>query len=86
MAKCYGFRADGSELKTQWETILYFLQTSGETITSWKAIKEFGFTRFAAIVYYIKKRAGVELRRRDRRITTRYGGKVNITEYWYAED
>ena len=26
----YGYRVDGSELKTQWETILYYLQTTPE--------------------------------------------------------
>ena len=79
----YGYRADGSELKTQWETILYHLQSTGAKITSWQAIKEFGFTRLSGIVKQIEYRTGIVLKRRDVQITTRYGGKTNITEYWY---
>lgn len=81
----YGFRADGSELKTQWETILYHLQTTGERITSWQAIKDFGFTRLAAIVKDIEYNRGIRLPRRDITVTTKYGGKTNVTEYWYEE-
>ena len=82
----YGFRADGSELKTQWETILYFLQTEKTSITSWYAIKEFGFTRLAAIVKAIEKRTGIVLRRRAVKVATRYGGTTRIEEYWYEAD
>ena len=82
----YGKRADGSELKTQWETILYFLQTNpGRTITSWKAIKEFGFTRLSAIVKQIEYNAGIILARHDIIVTNRYGGKTRVTEYWYEK-
>lgn len=82
----YGFRADGSELKTQWETVLYYLQTTGETITSWKAIKEFGFTRLSGIVKVIEYRTGIALKRRDIPVNTRYGGKTWVTEYWYESE
>ena len=82
----YGFKADGTELKTQWETILYYLQSTGETITSWKAIKEWGFTRLSAIVKSIEKHTGIVLKRQDVKITTRYGGTTWVTEYWYGED
>jgi len=83
----YGFRADGSVLKTQWETILYFLQTNkGETISSWRAIKEFGFTRLSGIVKTIEYRTGIVLRRKDVRVETRYGGITYVTEYWYADE
>ena len=81
----YGYMADGTPLKSQWQTILYHLQTTRETITSWQAIKEFGFTRLSGIVKQIEYRTGVELKRRDVKVTTRYGGTVYITEYWYAE-
>lgn len=82
----YGFRADGSELKTQWETILYYLQSEkGATITSWQAIKEFGFTRLSGIVKLIEYRTGIVLKRRGIKVTTRYGGTTRVTEYWYAE-
>lgn len=87
MAKCYGFRADGSELKTQWETILYYLQTErGAKISSWQAIKEFGFTRLSGIVKQIEYRTGIVLKRQSVKVTTRYGATTNITEYWYAND
>ena len=79
----YGFRADGSELKTQWETILYYLQsTPGAKITSWEAIKDFGFTRLSGIVKQIEYRTGIVLKRRDVKITTRYGATCYVTEYW----
>lgn len=83
MAK-YGFRADGSELKTQWETILYFLQSNpGAKISSWMAIKDFGFTRLSGIVKQIEYRTGIVLKRQDVRVKTRYGAIVYVTEYWY---
>lgn len=84
MAK-YGYRADGSELHTQWETILYYLQTTREKISSWKAIKDFGFTRLSGIVKLIEYRTGIVLKRRDVKVTTRYGGTTYITEYWYED-
>lgn len=85
--KSYGFRADGSELKTQWETVLYYLQnTEGARITSWQAIKDFGFTRLSDIVLKIKKNAGIVLARRDVSVVTRYGGKAYITEYWLPKE
>ncbi len=80
----YGHRADGSELKSQWETILYYLQEKeGRRITSWKAIQEFGFTRLSAIVWSIEDRTGIVLKRRKVSIRTRYGATVYVTEYWY---
>ena len=83
----YGYRVDGSELKTQWETILYYLQTTPDArITSWKAIQEFGFTRLSAIVFMIEKHTGIVLKRRDIQVKTRYGGKVYVTEYWYEDE
>lgn len=80
----YGYRADGNELKTQWETVLYMLQENpGETITAWKAIKDFGFTRLSGIVKVIEYRTGIVLKRRDVKVKTRYGGTTYVTEYWY---
>ena len=80
----YGFRADGTELRSQWETILYYLQTEpGRTITSWQAIRDFGFTRLAAVVKEIEKNTGIRLSRQDIQIETRYGATTWITEYWY---
>ena len=83
MAKNYGTRADGSILTTQWETILYYLQTTRKRITSWEAIKEFGFTRLAAIVKEIEYHTGIVLKRESIPFTTRFGASTNITEYWY---
>lgn len=82
----YGYRADGSELRSQWETILYYLQSTGRTITSWDAIKEFGFTRLSAIVKQIEKNTGIMLKRQDICVETRYGGHTWVTEYWLEED
>lgn len=82
----YGFRADGSELKTQWETILYHLQTTGQRITSWQAIRDFGFTRLSGIVKKIEYRTGIVLKRRDINVSTRYGGMARVTEYWYEDE
>lgn len=87
MAKCYGFRADGTELKTQWETILYHLQTHpGTTIRAWEAIKNFGFTRLSGIVKTIEYRTGIVLKRRDIKVHTFYGGITYVTEYWYEDE
>lgn len=81
----YGYKADGTPLKTQWQTILYHLQSNpGTTITSWQAIKDFGFTRLSGIVKTIEYRTGVRLCRKDRDVETRYGGKSQVTEYWYG--
>lgn len=86
MAKSYGFRKDGSELKTQWETILYYLQEQpGRSVTAWEVWREFGFTRLSGIVKQIEYRTGIWLCRKDVQVTTRYGAKVLVTEYWYAE-
>ena len=82
----YGYRADGTPLKSQWETILYYLKTTGEHITSWQAIKDFGFTRLAAIVKDIEYFRGIRLERKDITVETRYGGHTNVTEYWYPKN
>lgn len=83
----YGYRLDGSPIKTQWELILFHLQTNpGTTITSWEAIKEFGFTRLSAIVKEIEYHTKIVLKRRDIKIKTRYGGSVWVTEYWYGDE
>lgn len=82
----YGYTADGTALKTQWEMILYHLQSNpGMPIRAWEAIKEFGFTRLSGIVKQIEYRTGIVLKRRDVKVRTRYGGTVWVTEYWYEE-
>lgn len=85
--KKYGVKADGTPLETQWETILYYLQTHPkERITQWWAIREFGFTRLSAIVKQIEYRKNIILRRRRLERTTRYGAKTFVTEYWLGDD
>lgn len=82
----YGKRADGSELKTQWETILYYLQSNpGKTISQWEATKEFGFTDLAGIVKKIHYRTGIFLNRKEVQVKTRYGGTTYITQYWFEK-
>lgn len=79
----YGFKKDGTPLTTQWQTVLYYLQDTRNKITSWQAIKDFGFTRLSGIVKQIEYRTGIVLKRRDIPVRTRYGATVYITEYWY---
>lgn len=79
----YGHTADGTPLETQWETILYYLQTTRKRLTQWQATQEFGFTRLAAIVKEIEYHKGIILKRRSIEVVTRYGGTTHITEYWY---
>lgn len=83
MRNNYGHRADGTPLENQYETILYFLQTTGQRITQGKATDEFGFTRLSAIVKEIEYRKGIVLKRRTIKVGTRYGGTTHVTEYWY---
>lgn len=78
----YGFRADGSELLTQWDTILYHLYTTGERITQWQASRDFGFTDLAGIVKRLEEHHGITLHRRRIEVTTRYGATTFINEYW----
>lgn len=84
--KKYGTKADGTPLKTQWETILYYLKTQKNSITQREAIKEFGYTRLSAIVKLIEYRTNIVLERKKRVVTTRYGGTTWVTEYWLGED
>lgn len=83
----YGYKADGTELKTQWETILYYLQTNpGKRIRAWEAIRNFGFTRLSGIVKKIEYATGIVLKREDVKVQTRYGGTTWVTEYWYEDE
>lgn len=83
----YGYKADGTALKSQWQTILYHLQTNpGTPIRAWEAIKDFGFTRLSGIVKQIEYRTGIVLKRRDVKVKTRYGGTTWVTEYWYEDE
>ena len=79
----YGFTKDGKELKTQWETILYYVREEGKRITQWQAIEQFGFTDLAGIVKKIEYRTGIVLRRRKFLVGTRYGATTFVTQYWY---
>ena len=82
----YGFTKEGKELKTQWETILYYVREEGKRITQWQAIEQFGFTDLAGIVKKIEYRTGIVLRRRKFSVGTRYGATTFVTQYWYEEN
>lgn len=84
MKTTYGKTGEGIELKTQWETIAYYLkEDTTRTITSGVAWNEFGFSRLSDIIYKIQKHMGVAIPRRTIEVTNRYGGKCNVTEYWW---
>ena len=83
----YGKTADGKILKTQYDTILYYLMSNpGMRISSWVAIKEFGFTRLAAIVKSIEYKTGIKLKREMQKTINRYGAPVEFMEYWYEDN
>ena len=64
--------------KTQKEVVLWHLQNHG-TITSWEAIKEYGITRLAARVFYLKE-DGHDIETETKQVENRFG-KTNITIY-----
>lgn len=64
--------------KTQKEVVLWHLQNYGK-ITSWEAIKEYGITRLAALVFYLKE-DGHDIETERKQVENRFG-KTNITIY-----
>lgn len=73
-------------MTAQWQVILYYLsEHPDEKITSWWAIREFGFTRLSGVVKQIEERTGIVLARRRQEVITRYGAKTFVTEYWLGE-
>ena len=69
--------------KTQKEVVLWHLQNNG-TITSWEAIKEYGITRLAARVFYLKE-DGHDIETETKQVETKFG-KTNITIYKLPTD
>lgn len=84
MRNDYGINPEtGKPFRAQWEVIYQYLREKpGRTITQGDAWVEFGFSRLSAIVYAIRKRLGVTLRRRSIEVPTRYNGRVTVTEYY----
>lgn len=79
----YGKRKDGSIIRTQRECVLYYLQEKpGRVITSWLAIKEFGFTRLSAIVFDIEHKEGIRLSRHTATSKNRYGASISYSVYY----
>lgn len=73
----------GKPFKAQWEVIYEYLREKpGRTITQGEATQDFGFTRLAAIIKDIEYRVGVTPARRKIVVPTRYGGKVEVSQYW----
>tara|TARA_R110000851_G_scaffold296023_2_gene451066 strand:- start:15326 stop:15610 length:285 start_codon:yes stop_codon:yes gene_type:complete len=72
-----------SEVKTQASAVLWHLGTFG-SITSYEAIKEYGATRLAAIIFNHRKNGyyidSVPLKKK-----TRFGRIVIIAKYVYEE-
>lgn len=82
----YGKSAEGEKLTTQWEFVLDWLKRKpGRAITSKEAIDKWGFTRLSAIVKQIEYHTHIVLKREDVQVKTRYGSRVWVTRYWYAE-
>ena len=73
----------GKPFRAQWEVIYEYLREKpGRTITQGEATQDFGFTRLAAIIKDIEYRVGVTAARRKIVVPTRYGGKVEVSQYW----
>ena len=72
-----------SEVKTQASAVLWHLGTFG-SITSYEAIKEYGATRLAAIIFNHRKNGyyidSVPLKKK-----TRFGRSVTIAKYVYIK-
>ena len=65
--------------KTQKERVLQYIQDMG-SITSWEAIKVFGITRLADVVFRLKK-VGYSFSTETVTKTNRYGDKVSFAKY-----
>lgn len=76
----YGVTKNGRVLTAQWMVIEEHLKEYG-SITSWQAIKDYGFTRLSHLIYVLRRR-GMEIKRRDVAQKNRYGVTVNFGEYY----
>jgi hypothetical protein len=72
------------EVKTQTDAIIWHLQNYGK-ITSWEAIKEYGCTRLASVIFNLKER-GLTIRSVELKVTNKFGRNVNVAEYHLEEN
>lgn len=71
------------EKTTQEKEVLDYLRKIG-SITSWKAIVEFGATRLSAIIYNLRKK-GYNIETNDLIVKNRYGNATVIAKYVLKE-
>tara|TARA_R110000824_G_scaffold286376_1_gene474527 strand:- start:432 stop:710 length:279 start_codon:yes stop_codon:yes gene_type:complete len=69
------------QVKTQSDAILWHLKTYGN-ITSYEAIKEYGATRLASIIFNHRKN-GYKIDSNSLEVKTRFGRTTNIAKYLY---
>ena len=69
------------EIKTQTDAIKWHLKNYGH-ITSLEAIREYGATRLASIIFNLKKN-GYTIHREDLQFTTRFNKKTTVAKYLY---
>ena len=72
-----------SEVKTGADAILWHLKTHGN-ITSYEAIREYGVTRLAAIIFNHRK-SGYEIDSMPLIKKTRFGRNTTIAQYNYVD-
>tara|TARA_R110002050_G_scaffold105546_1_gene215287 strand:+ start:1674 stop:1952 length:279 start_codon:yes stop_codon:yes gene_type:complete len=71
------------EIKTQTDAIKWHLKNYG-SITSLQAIKEYGATRLASIIFNLKQ-DGYNIHSTDLEFTTRFGRRTTISKYLYMK-
>ena len=69
------------QIKTGKDAIKWHLKNYGH-ITSLEAIREYGVTRLASIIYYLKEE-GYNIHSEDAKKTTRFGRTTTIAKYLY---
>ena len=69
------------QVKTQKDAIKWHLKNYGH-ITSWEAIKEYGATRLAGIIYKLKK-DGYRIHTSELKVKSRFGKQTTIAKYLY---
>ncbi len=69
------------QIKTGKDAIKWHLKNYGH-ITSLEAIREYGVTRLASIIWYLKEE-GYNIHSEDIKKTTRFGRTTTIAKYLY---
>jgi len=69
------------EIKTQTDAIKWHLKNYGH-ITSLEAIREYGATRLASIIFNLKEN-GYPIHTTDIEFITRFGRKTTVAKYLY---